>query len=326
MNCFFFILQYSISQAMFYYFPIIFCFHLLLLSPSLSSQSPPPTIPAFLEQSDVSSGCTLQISDDLFTGINDACAASKSKGNSPELHRSRCCPVLAAWLYKAYSDTALGRGRHVPEKTSHLPMLPDESETCVKNLEKGLKNKGMNLLKPNATCDLVYCYCGITLHPLSCPESFFVSPKTGKLVGDSSVKKLEKNCLSTNLNGFVGLHKCSNCLNTLYLLNEDKTRNSSKSEERNHKMHSRDCELMGLTWLLAKNRSAYIHTVSEVLRAIMMNKDGSSSPQSCSLNSDGMPLPVNSFEINSQPSLPPLPSPIYLLSTTMFIVIHNLIV
>ena len=99
-------------------------------------------------------------------------------------------------------------------------------------------------------------------------------------------------------------------------LNENKTSKSSKSEERNNKMHNRDCELMGLTWLLAKNRSAYIHTVSAVLRAIMMSKDGS-SPKSCSLNSDGMPLAVNSFEINSQPSIPRLMSPVYLLVTTL---------
>ncbi|KAL1819864.1 hypothetical protein ACET3Z_014733 [Daucus carota] len=301
---------------MFHHFPILFWSHLLLFSPSLSLQSPPPTIPAFVEQSDVSSACTLRFSDDLFTGINDACAATKTKLKSPQLHRSRCCPVLAAWLYTAYSDTALGRVSHVPEKTSDLPMLPDESETCVKNLEKGLTNKGMKLVKPNETCDLVYCYCGITLHPLSCPESFFVSEKTGKLIGDSTVKKLEKNCLSTDPNGLIGLDGCSKCLNTLHQLNENKTSKSSKSEERNDKMHNRDCELMGLTWLLAKNRSAYIYTVSAVLRAIMMSKDGS-SPQSCSLNSDGMPLAVNSFEINSQPSIPRLMSPVYLLVTAL---------
>ncbi|WOG87617.1 hypothetical protein DCAR_0206847 [Daucus carota subsp. sativus] len=131
---------------MFHHFPILFWSHLLLFSPSISLQSQPPTIPAFVEQSDVSSACTLYFSDDLFTGINNACAASKTKLNSPELHRSHCCPVLAAWLYTAYSDTALGRVSHVPEKTFDLPMLPDESETCVKNLEKGLTNKGMKLV------------------------------------------------------------------------------------------------------------------------------------------------------------------------------------
>ena len=84
-------------------------------------------------------------------------------------------------------------------------------------------------------------------------------------------------------------------------LGKDKTGNSSKLEARSRKMHNRDCELMGLTWLLAKNRTAYIHTVSAVLRAIMMSTDGS-DPLSCTLNSDGMPLAVDSAEISSHSS------------------------
>ena len=84
-------------------------------------------------------------------------------------------------------------------------------------------------------------------------------------------------------------------------LNEDNSGNTSKLEDRTSKMHSRDCELMGLTWLLAKNRSAYMHTVSSVLRAIMMSSDGS-RPPSCSLTSDGMPLAVDSSEIDDQSS------------------------
>lgn len=88
-----------------------------------------------------------------------------------------------------------------------------------------------------------------------------------------------------------------------------KTSNSSKAEDRTTKIHNKDCELMGLTWLLAKNRTAYMHTVSAVLRALMLNTDGS-YPQSCSLNSDGMPLAVDSSEISDHSSstnlLPPI--------------------
>lgn len=76
-------------------------------------------------------------------------------------------------------------------------------------------------------------------------------------------------------------------------------------------MHSKDCQLMGLTWLLAKNRTAYLRTVSAVLRAIMMSTDGS-DPQSCTLNSDGMPLAVDSYEISSHSSSNTLRAPIYL--------------
>lgn len=96
-------------------------------------------------------------------------------------------------------------------------------------------------------------------------------------------------------------------------LNKKKTSNSSKSEDRTTKMHNKDCQLMGLTWLLAKNRTAYIHTVSAVLRAIMMSEDGS-HPQSCALNSDGMPLAVDSSEISGHSSSNNLRAPINLYS------------
>jgi hypothetical protein len=104
-----------------------------------------------------------------------------------------------------------------------MPLLPDDSETCVDGLSKGLKEKGIELFKPNETCDVVYCYCGIRLHPLSCPEAFSLN-ENGKLVGDKRVEKLERNCLSdsNNVNGFPGLGGCSKCLNSLYLVSKKK--------------------------------------------------------------------------------------------------------
>ncbi|XVF09494.1 hypothetical protein REPUB_Repub07fG0098000 [Reevesia pubescens] len=269
--------------------------------------SPPATIPAFPEQSNVV-GCPLDLPEELFDSIKNACGTKKNNRVTGQLHRSRCCPVLAAWLYAAYSATALGRdGRVVPAVTGRtpsydMPLLPDDSETCVDDLGKALRQKGIELAKPNETCDVVYCYCGIRLHPLSCPEAFSVNEK-GNLVGDENVERLERNCLSssTNVNEFPGLGGCNKCFKSLHLLNKKNTLNSSKSEARTTKMRNKDCQLMGLTWLLAKNRTAYIRTVSAVLRAIMMSKDGS-NPSSCTLNSDGMPLPVDSAEIYDQSS------------------------
>lgn len=276
----------------------------ILLTPS----KPSTTIPAFPEQSDVA-GCPLTLSDELFDGIKSACSGAKSGGDM-ELHRSRCCPVLAAWLYSAYSSTALGMvghrhssvHGHATSVYDMMPLLPDDSETCVNELGKALEVRGIELTKPNDTCDVVYCFCGIRLHHLTCPDAFSVSQR-GELLGDASVRRLEKNCLSSSadVNGLPGLGGCSKCLNTLYLLNK-KTSNSSKAEEdRTTKIHNKDCELMGLTWLLAKNRTAYMHTVSGVLRALMLNTDGS-YPQSCSLNSDGMPLAVDSSQISDHSS------------------------
>ncbi|KAL2605691.1 hypothetical protein AAZV13_09G140400 [Glycine max] len=316
-------------KTLFLFFPCYLCLpdsettttlNPILLTPS----KPATTIPAFPEQSEVS-GCPLTLSDELFDGIKSACGGAKS-GADMELHHSRCCPVLAAWLYSAYSATALGSmagHSHSHSNNGHghdghatsaydmiMPLLPDDSETCVNELGKALELRGVELTKPNETCDVVYCFCGIRLHHLTCPDSFSVG-QSGELVGDASVTRLEKNCLSstTDANGLPGLGGCSKCLNTLYWLLNKKTSNSSKAEDRTTKIHNKDCELMGLTWLLAKNRTAYMHTVSAVLRALMLNTDGS-YPQSCSLNSDGMPLAVDSSEISDHSSstnlLPPI--------------------
>ncbi|XP_042500198.1 uncharacterized GPI-anchored protein At4g28100-like [Macadamia integrifolia] len=282
-----------------------------LIQPFYPTPSHPATIPAFPEQSNLQ-GCPLDLPDELFHALTHACGASN--GNNPNAHtglrRSRCCPVLAAWLYSAYSATALRRAakNRMSTQPYDLPVLPDDSETCVGNLENSLQEKGIQLLQPNETCDLVYCYCGIRLQPLSCPDAFSVS-KEGKLLGGENVDRLEKDCLSSR-KGFSSLAGCSNCLNSLYQLNEDKSVNSSKAD-RKSKMHNKDCEFMGLTWLLAKNRTAYIPTVTLVLRALMMSTNGS-DPKSCNLNRDGMPLAVDSAELDNQSSSISLLSPVRL--------------
>ncbi|OIT02849.1 PREDICTED: uncharacterized GPI-anchored protein At4g28100-like [Nicotiana attenuata] len=265
-----------------------------ILSPS---PSPPSTIPAFPEQSNIDS-CPLDIPEELYKGIRSAC---RSNDHSGQINPTSCCPVLAAWLYSAYARTALHKAiTKFPQYSTsvNMPVLPDDSETCVNSFGKALENRGIELVKPNETCDVVYCYCGIRLHPLSCPEAFFVNSGR-ELVGGERVNRLETECFSSN--GYSGLAGCSKCLNSLYLLSDSRMENTSITSDRSRKMRSRDCQMMGLTWLLNKNTSGYIHTVSAVLRALMMSKDGS-DPQSCTLSSDGLPLAVDSSEINDQSS------------------------
>ncbi|GAA0152079.1 hypothetical protein LIER_10649 [Lithospermum erythrorhizon] len=191
----------------------------------LPTQSPPSTIPAFPEQSNIV-GCPLDLPDELFHNIKPACQSKHHQPNpnshSGQLLKNRCCPVLAAWLYSAYSKTALHGAittNQTPLQTSSvdMPVLPDDSETCVDNLEKEMNNKGIKLFKPNDTCDAIYCYCGIKLHSFSCPQAFFVNQE-GKLAGDESVKRLEKDCLSHNPSGSSGLGGCSKCLNSLSMV------------------------------------------------------------------------------------------------------------
>ncbi|CAI8619994.1 unnamed protein product [Vicia faba] len=246
------------------------------------------TIPAFPEQADIAR-CPLSLSDEHFNGIKNACTIKSNK----------------------HGRVSSGLEHGHAAASYDMPLLPDDSETCESDLGRALKVRGIELFQPNETCDVVYCYCGVRLHPLSCTESFKVT-HSGNLVGNENVKRLETNCLSSSndVNGFPGLGGCSKCLHSLYLLRK-KTSNSSKTGDRTTKIHNKDCELMGLTWLLAKNRTAYIHTVSLVLRALMLSPDGS-DPQSCTLNSDGMPLAVDSSEMYDQSSSTNLQSPIFL--------------
>lgn len=101
------------------------------------------------------------------------------------------------------------------------------------------------------------------------------------------------------------------------------TSSTSKLEDRTTKIHNKDCELMGLTWLLSKNRTSYMHTVSGVLRALMLNTNGP-YPKSCSLNSDGKPLAVDSSQISDHSASIYLHPPLFchLLLLSLLVLVH----
>ena len=78
--------------------------------------------------------------------------------------------------------------------------------------------------------------------------------------------------------------------------------------DRATKMLGRDCQLMGLTWLLARNKTAYIPTVSAVLRAVLYSAhppqadgSGGGSVYKCSPDQENMPLAVDSLQFPHQP-------------------------
>ena len=61
-------------------------------------------------------------------------------------------------------------------------------------------------------------------------------------------------------------------------------------------MFDRDCQLMGLTWLLAKNKTVFIPTVSAVLRAVLYGTHPPPQPYKCSPDQENMPLAVDSLQ------------------------------
>lgn len=77
---------------------------------------------------------------------------------------------------------------------------------------------------------------------------------------------------------------------------------SDGNGDRARKMLNRDCQLMGLTWLLARNKTAYIPTVSAVLRAIMYSAHPHESK--CSPDQENMPLAVDSLQFEKSYASP----------------------
>ncbi|KAF5741475.1 hypothetical protein HS088_TW10G00472 [Tripterygium wilfordii] len=270
----------------------------------------PNTVPAFPVQTEAQR-CRLDLSAELFGGVNDACGRN--------LDRSRCCPVLAAWVFAAHARSALQVAAPAPEAEPDLPMMPDDSEKCVNSLQSALLSKNVKIPKPNATCDPILCFCGIRLHQissLSCPAAFNVSSVFHNVTPTAAVKNLEKNCRNSSYAG------CTRCLGALEKLKGGvKNGTDHSTSERAKEMFSRDCQLMGLTWLLARNKTAYIPTVSAVLRAIMYSAHPPHQSK-CSPDQENMPLAVDSLQFERSPSSSStLPSPHFSLFTILSLMI-----
>lgn len=253
------------------------------------------TVPAIPVIEQDKKTCHLDLSDELFGGVKEACGGGKEL-----LDRSRCCPVLAAWLYAAHARTALQAAPPPVSSADLQPLLPDDSQTCVNSLQSSLKTRGINIPSPNASCDPILCFCGIRLHhiaSLNCPNAFNVSTHHNAAAPLSAVRALESNCTSPSYQG------CTNCLQALQKVKGSPDTDGHYSG-RTSRMYNKDCELMGLTWLLAKNKTAYIPTVSAVLRALVYTAHPANQSK-CSPDQENMPLAVDSVQLDHSSSAAP---------------------
>ncbi|KAF2283160.1 hypothetical protein GH714_043490 [Hevea brasiliensis] len=253
--------------------------------------STPNTVPAFPVQTE-SQTCRLDLSAELFGGVNDACGR--------DLDRSRCCPVLAAWLFAAHARYALQVPASAPTSAEpDQPMMPDDSQKCVNSLQSSLLSRNVKIPQPNASCDAILCFCGIRLHQissLSCPAAFNVSSGFHNATPTAAVRNLEKNCKNSS---YAGCTKCLGALQKVKASNKNQTEEGR--DDRASNMFNRDCQLMGLTWLLARNKTAYIPTVSAVLRAIMYSAHPPHESK-CSPDQENMPLAVDSLQFEKAES------------------------
>ncbi|GFP89534.1 uncharacterized GPI-anchored protein at4g28100 [Phtheirospermum japonicum] len=226
--------------------------------------------------------CRLDLSAELFGGVAAACGRN--------LDRSRCCPVLAAWLFAAHATSALQVTAAAPPAGSELPMMPDDSQSCVNTLQSSLI--GRNIRIPTAERDVRRRF----ITSLRCPAAFNVTGNRRNATPTAAVRNLEHNCKNSS---YAGCTKCLGALQKLKVEGKNRTKGEvdgvGDGSDRASKMLSRDCQLMGLTWLLARNKTAYIPTVSAVLRAIMYSAHPPHE-STCSPDQENMPLAVDSLQ------------------------------
>ncbi|EFJ11081.1 hypothetical protein SELMODRAFT_183423 [Selaginella moellendorffii] len=257
--------------------------------------------------------CDLHFAGISFGGLRSAC---EKKHHSQDL-RSRCCPVLASWLFAAQAETTMraiaaaaatsSSSSSSPSPQVEMPVPPDDSAVCAASLQQGFHSRGIDLPLLNASCDMSLCYCGIRLRQmasLNCPVGYFHKNRSALLPSHAPfLRHLQSNCSDPSLHG------CSSCIaaldNSVVWIGQ-KVAANPKASSSGATPSTLDCRLMGLMWLLSDNRTRFIPTVSAVLRALLYSTD--SDDQDASAGDGEVPAAASPGACRSDQAQLPLAS------------------
>ncbi|KAK8933324.1 hypothetical protein KSP39_PZI015630 [Platanthera zijinensis] len=296
------------------------------LRPILPTDSP-PTITASRDHPGAADSCPLDLPEDFFRGVSAACtdaAASFSDLCCPALAAWLYTAYSTAALETRVQPSST-------RSYDELPVLPGDSEPCAAAAEAALRARGIKIPGSNDTCGAASCACGVGLHPLQCEGPFVVAGGgEGRWVPKDGVAgRLEVGCSQPAAAGctrcLTALYQMTTILTlaqhmqcwarhvpsigvaTMYIISESgtsrqialpvasKLRSKEKGKgggiDGEDSKGGRECQLMGLTWLLSTNRTRYLPTAAYVIRAFRAADAGGRYPATCSVAGD-IPLPV----------------------------------